>query len=517
MHGHILDTVTTTTTASARPNSAASTRTTLRDLARIPGGGRYLLSVAVDALTSGLLRPFVVIYAITIGLDTTQAGVALTVGMLLGLAAIPLVGYLIDTGARRAPAVASLLVRVGGAATLALFPDVPGFVIGTALIGIGTQVAPPATNALVAALSGDRHRTAALAAARSIRNAGVGGGALLATALVAGGPGVIRWLAVATAIGAALGAAGLITVPLHRTDPPATVRTARPMLVGAQTSRGGLRAVTVLAVACMPLAFYADVLEVALPVTLIQTLHASPAWSSGIFVGNTVLVIALQVIVVVGLSGRSHRTVLAASGLVLAGSYLGFWLGATCGGTPGLIVVAAVALPYTMGEILDTGSSVPLVIESARASHRPRTRSLAAELRSGPRGRPDHHHRDYRHQRDGSVGPLNRGDLAGRRRGRPVRCVRAEPSPCTSSTRIGRSRRIGARSSEQRIAPAQIARPRPSQARVALIVFCCFLPDTNARRPGWLARGRRTWISVPSRRQAPHRRYTDIPLLAPRS
>src|SRR6185369_2607994 len=184
-----------------------SIRATLRDLARIPGGGRYLLSAAVEALTSGLLRPFVVIYAITIGLDTTQAGVALTAGMLLGLAAIPLVGYWIDTGARRAPSVASLLVRAGGAATLALFPDVPGFVIGTALIGIGTQVAPLATNALIAALTGDRHRPAALAAGRSIRNAGLGSGALLATVLVAGGPDVIRWLAVATAIGSALGAA----------------------------------------------------------------------------------------------------------------------------------------------------------------------------------------------------------------------------------------------------------------------------------------------------------------------
>ena len=366
MQGQILDTVTTTTTKpSATPNRDGSTRTTLRDLARIPGGGRYLLSVAVDALTSGLLRPFVVIYAITIGLDTTQAGVALTAGMLLGLAAIPLVGYWIDTGSRRAPAVASLLVRAAGAATLALFPEVPGFAIGTALIGIGTQVTPPATNALVASLTGERHRTAALAAGRSIRNAGLGSGALLATALLACGPGEIRWLAAATAIGSVLGAAVLITVPMHRADPPATARTTRPRPVGLQTNRSGLRAVTVLAVACLPLAFYADVLEVALPVTLVQTLHASPAWSSGIFVGNTVLVIVLQVIVVVGLSGRSHRAVLAASGLVLAGSYLGFWLGTAWGGPPGVIVVATAALPYTIGEILYTGSSVPLVIESA--------------------------------------------------------------------------------------------------------------------------------------------------------
>ena len=90
MHGHILDTVTTTTTASAQAENGASTRTTLRNLARIPGGGRYLLTAcAVDALTSGLLRPFVVIYAITIGLDAARAGVALTVGMLLGLAGVP--------------------------------------------------------------------------------------------------------------------------------------------------------------------------------------------------------------------------------------------------------------------------------------------------------------------------------------------------------------------------------------------------------------------------------------------
>jgi hypothetical protein len=50
------------------------------------------------------------------------------------------------------------------------------------------------------------------------------------------------------------------------------------------------------------------------------------------------------------------------------------------------------------------------------------------------------------------------------------------------------------------MAPAQGGRPWASEATVALIVFCFFLPDTNARRPGRLALGRWTWISVPSRR-----------------
>jgi hypothetical protein len=37
---------------------------------------------------------------------------------------------------------------------------------------------------------------------------------------------------------------------------------------------------------------------------------------------------------------------------------------------------------------------------------------------------------------------------------------------------------------------------------VAFLVFIFFLPETNARRPGLLARGRRTWTSVPSSRSS---------------
>jgi hypothetical protein len=350
--------------SSDRPSGVDSTRATLRALVRIPGGARYTLSAAVESLTSGLLRPFVVIYAVTIGLEPLQAGVALTAGMLVGLVAVPLAGRWIDTGALRAPSIAALLVRAAGAGCLVLFPGVAGFAVGAVLIGVGTQVAPPANNALVAALAGVRHRAAALAAARSIRNAGLGAGALLATALVAGGPGVIGRLSLGMAAGCALGAAVLATVPVRHADAAAVAGAERPP-VGSGAAPGGLRTVTVLALAGIPFAFYADVLEIALPVTLVQTLRASPAWSSGIFVGNTVLVIALQLIVVVHLSRRSNRAVLAVSGLVLAGSYLGFWLGATRGGPAGTILIAAAAVPYTMGEILYTGSSVPLVIESA--------------------------------------------------------------------------------------------------------------------------------------------------------
>jgi hypothetical protein len=53
-----------------------------------------------------------------------------------------------------------------------------------------------------------------------------------------------------------------------------------------------------------------------------------------------------------------------------------------------------------------------------------------------------------------------------------------------------------------RTAPAHNVRPRPSEIAVLLIVFCLRLPETNARRPTRLARGRRTWVSVPSMRSS---------------
>jgi hypothetical protein len=53
-----------------------------------------------------------------------------------------------------------------------------------------------------------------------------------------------------------------------------------------------------------------------------------------------------------------------------------------------------------------------------------------------------------------------------------------------------------------RIAPVHNSRPSPSLITVGFIVFCFFLPDTNARRPGLCAAGRLTCTSVPSMRSS---------------
>jgi hypothetical protein len=326
-------------------------------LLRVAGGARYATAVVVDALGTGLLRPFLLLYAVTVlGLSAGRAGLALSLGLLAGLAVLPLTGRWIDRGARSLPVAATLLVRAGGVLVLLLTHGAVGFTLAAVLLGTGSQSWPTAHAATVATLVDGRVRDAALAAGRSLRNAGLGAGALIATMAVAGGAGALRTLAVVTAVGCVVAAALVASL---RVTGPVSARTT----VTGEGPVGGLS--TVLTLANLPFAFCFDVLEVALPALLVTRLRVSPAWSSGIFVGNTVLVIATQLAVVLWLAKRSRRSVLTLGGILLTVSYLGFWLAGGLGGVTGAGAICLVSVVYTAGEIVYTGAGTALVVAAA--------------------------------------------------------------------------------------------------------------------------------------------------------
>ncbi|MGY0465570.1 MFS transporter [Kitasatospora sp. cg17-2] len=353
-----------------RPRSGPAA---LLGLLTAAGGPRYAAALLVDALGTGLLRPFLLLYGIgVLALDAGTAGLAMSAGMVAGLLVLPLTGRWIDLGARSLPAAATLLVRAAGSVTLLLADGVAGFTAAAVLLGVGSQSWPATHAAVVSTLTEGRTRDAALAAGRTLRNAGLGAGALLATLAVAGGTGTLQLLAGVTAA-ACLLAAGLVhslrvsAPPVEAPSPGPSAATAAPTTgpAPASTTDPALRRITLLSVANLPFAFTFDVLEVALPALLVLHLHASAAWSSGIFVGNTVLVIALQLAVVLRLGERSRHTVLATGGIALTLSYLGFWAAGGLGGTAAAGAVAAVSVLYTFGEILYSGSGTALVAATA--------------------------------------------------------------------------------------------------------------------------------------------------------
>ncbi|NEB73903.1 MFS transporter, partial [Streptomyces sp. SID14478] len=177
---------------------ATVTRIQPRALVRACGGPRYAVALAVDALGTGLLRPFLLLYGMTVlKLPAAVTGTAMTAGIVAGLVCMPAVGRWLDRGARSTVVAASMLVRVLGAALLLAAPagHVWLFAAAALFLGIGNQAWPAAHAALVATVAHGRERDTALSAARALRNAALGVGALLAAVCMAGGTTALRSLA----------------------------------------------------------------------------------------------------------------------------------------------------------------------------------------------------------------------------------------------------------------------------------------------------------------------------------
>jgi MFS family permease len=333
-----------------------------RVLVRALGGPRSVLAVGVDALGTGLLRPFLLLYGIEVlRLPAPVAGLAMTAGVVAGLGCVPPVGRWLDRGARSTAVAASMLVRVIGTVVLVAAPagsrsTVWLFAVAALFLGIGNQAFPVAQAAVVAAVSRGRDRDAALAAGRSLRNAGLGVGALVATACLAGGTPALRALAVGTGLSYLVAATLAWSV---------RIRASRAQCPGRSPRSRGAPGMRALLVANVIYVFCLNVPEIALPLVLVTQLHASPMWAAGVFVTNTALVVTLQVPVTVWMSRFSRRTALAVSGMLLSVSYAGFLGAAELGRGWAAPAIAGVVVLCTLGEIIYCGNSTALVAATA--------------------------------------------------------------------------------------------------------------------------------------------------------
>ncbi|MFE7273450.1 MFS transporter [Streptomyces sp. NPDC057623] len=342
----------------------ATTKIEPRALVRASGGPRYAVALAVDALGTGLLRPFLLLYGVTVlRLSAPATGLAMTVGIVAGLVCMPAVGRWLDRGARSTVVAASMLVRVLGVAVLLATPagHTGLFAAAALFLGIGNQAWPAAHAAVVATLAHGRERDTALAAGRALRNAALGAGALIATASLAGGTTALRALAAVTGL-AYLAAAALAFSVRLRARPAAA-----PTEAGKDAGDEPVPRMRALLAANVVYVFCLNVPEIALPLILVTQLHASPVWSAAVFVANTVLVVTLQVPVTVLMARYSRQSVLAVAGVVLAASYLGFLAATSLGHGWGAPAVAAVSVVCTIGEIIYAGSATALVTHLAPA------------------------------------------------------------------------------------------------------------------------------------------------------
>ncbi|MEV6549793.1 MFS transporter [Streptomyces sp. NPDC051597] len=337
---------------------------------RLPGERNLIAGMLVDAVGTGMYVPFSLVFFQRItGLPLATIGTVLTVAGLLAMGAMPVGGWAVDRFGARGVRLALYLIRGLGFLAFPLGTSLPVFALVATLTAAGAQAFPATQQALIGDLAQGEHRDRLMALARSVNNAGLGAGGLLAAGLVQlGGDGgflAVAWLNAATFFIAALFALRI------RTPHPANLTSGR--------QRAGYRAVlrdrpyTGLTVANFLIALGYSALSVLLPVYAVTQFDLPASVAGPLFAVNTALCAFAGV--PVGRLGRrfTRRTRVAAVGaLIFAAAFLGYaLLGAmpregVMTGLVGLLVL------YTVGELVHSPSAGALSVSAAPTEARGR-------------------------------------------------------------------------------------------------------------------------------------------------
>ena len=253
--------------------------------------------LAVNATGNGLfLTVSTLWFTCGLGYSASRVGLALTLAGLCGvLAAFP-AGRAADRhGAKRVLA-AVHLVQAAAMAGFAAAHTYPAFLLLACAVTAGSRANAAARGALYAHSLPPEGRARALGLLRAVNNAGIGAGAALGTAVVAlDHPGAYQGAILADAATFLLALIPLRTVPTPHAPAPA------PVGAGSRGPGAGpgsaLRDRPYLAVTALNaiLNMLYVVLEVALPLWLVNHTQAPRTLVGPLLVLNTVLVIALQV------------------------------------------------------------------------------------------------------------------------------------------------------------------------------------------------------------------------------
>ncbi|MGW5051339.1 MFS transporter [Actinokineospora sp. NPDC004072] len=324
---------------------------------------RYMLGMVVDATGAGMYLPLSLLYFhFVTGLPIAQVGVIMSAAAVIALVGNPLTGTLIDRFGARAVVVGGYLVRAVGFVAYPFVDSAWTMFAAVLLVALGDVSFGPSIQSFVAEIVQGATRDKLLAAQRSLRNAGLGFGGLVAGGLLAlGSDAAFHAIVVTSACTYALAAL------LIRTIPSAHVRGA-----GAGPVKRGYRLVArnrpflALTLLNVPVAFGYMVLSVSLPVYLTQELGAANSLVGVLYAVNTVGIALLQIPVTRALV-RYRRTRSVALGVsVLALSFVTFAvLGLLSTGTVLIIGVFAATALFTAGELMHGATASALVASAA--------------------------------------------------------------------------------------------------------------------------------------------------------
>ncbi|MGW4412510.1 MFS transporter [Nonomuraea sp. NPDC004702] len=330
-------------------------------LTSVVGVRPFLVGMFVDALGNGLYVPLTLLFIHEVtGLPMTTVGLGVTVAAVVGLAANPVAGTLIDRFDARRVLIATYVLR---AAAFAAYPLVDGFVallVVAALIAAGDRAYYPASGGHVSALAEGALRDRLYTLIATARNVAFGLGGLLSAGLVslAGATG-FAVVALMNAASFALAAACLLLSGRRAPAPP-------PRNPGGYRQVFADRPFVTLVAAEQAYTLIHLVLPVALPVYAVTVLGVPPALLGVLYAINTVLVAAGQLPVRRWQRHARRTHAMALSGLILMAACAAYAATALLpAGLPRVGGLLVATLVLTFGELMHTVPSWALAAATA--------------------------------------------------------------------------------------------------------------------------------------------------------
>jgi predicted lipoprotein with Yx(FWY)xxD motif/sugar phosphate permease len=275
---------------------------------------RLLAASLIDWTGTGFYLAISAIYLTRqVGMTAGQVGLVLALVGLVAFAGSVHVGRLGDRFGHRELLCALHVVRALGFVALAAFPTLPVIVVALSVIGLADQGAGSITQALAGALVPREERVALMARLRVVTNIGITLGTVPAGIVLARHGDSFGVLLVANA--ASYLVAGAITASLPRAAGAAVVGRRRLLMPSAAT--------TALITVDGLMSMWTVVLNIGLPLWILQATAASPGLVAILYGTNTVLAVLLQ--------ARISRTIGTYVRAAHAQRLAGLLLAACCG------------------------------------------------------------------------------------------------------------------------------------------------------------------------------------------
>jgi MFS family permease len=320
---------------------------------------RLVASSLIDWTGTGFYLAISAIFLTrSVGLSAAQVGLALAAAGLVAFAGSVPAGRLADRFGHREALIALHVVRAAAFAALTAVHGALGAVAVLSAIGLADAAAASVTQALASDLAGPARRVALMARLRVVTNIGITLGTIPAGLVLTGHAEGFGALLLANAVSYLIAAALVATLP----RPERAARARRPRLLVPSRPTLALMIVDGL------MSMWQVMLNVGLPLWLLQATAAPRALVAVLYATNTVIAVALQ--------ARASRSVRGYAGAARAQQAAGYLLAASCAGLaaavlggPGVATAAlcAAVACLSFGELLKISAAWEITFTLAPA------------------------------------------------------------------------------------------------------------------------------------------------------